>query len=64
MHVLHVTDALILSRCLLLQRETLMKELERERMLRMDAEQRLREMTIESDTTKSRLQALQTDFKQ
>ena len=45
------------------QRDSLMKELERERMLRADAEQRLRDMTIEGDTCKSRLQALQDEFK-
>ncbi|KAL5005740.1 hypothetical protein ScPMuIL_016898 [Solemya velum] len=43
-------------------RENLMKELERERMLRVDAEQRLRDMTVESDTCKERLQSLQQEF--
>ena len=40
-----------------------MKELERERMLRIDAEQRLRDMTIEKDTTKTRLHSLSDEFK-
>ncbi|XP_071101119.1 serine-rich adhesin for platelets-like isoform X3 [Haliotis cracherodii] len=44
-------------------REGLMKELERERMLRVDAEQRLLEMRVESDSCRSRLQALQEEFK-
>ena len=40
-----------------------MKELERERMLRIDAERRLQDMTLDSDHCKSRLQALQREFK-
>ncbi|XP_067685563.1 serine-rich adhesin for platelets-like isoform X2 [Haliotis asinina] len=44
-------------------REGLMKELERERMLRVDAEQRLLEMRVESDSCRSRLHALQEEFK-
>ena len=40
-----------------------MKELERERMLRIDAEQRLKDVTLEGDAYKSRLLALQEDFK-
>ncbi len=44
------------------QRETLMRELERERMLRINAEQRLHDVTLEGDTCKSRLQVLQEEF--
>ena len=40
-----------------------MRDLERERMLRIDAEQRLQEMTDESDQCKIRLRALTQDFK-
>ena len=40
-----------------------MRELDRERMLRDDAEQRLKDMTLESDTTKQRLVTLQNEFK-
>ncbi|CAH1789935.1 unnamed protein product [Owenia fusiformis] len=42
-------------------RDGLMKELERERMLRVEAEQRVQEMTVESDCQK-RLQHLQEEF--
>lgn len=51
---------------LLLQRdwrEGVMKELERERMLRVDTEQRLHEMRVESDSCRARLQALQDEFR-
>ena len=46
-----------------LQRESLFRELERERMLRVDAEHKLRDMTIESENTKGRLMALQHEFR-
>ncbi|XP_025082021.1 uncharacterized protein LOC112556836 isoform X3 [Pomacea canaliculata] len=44
-------------------REGVMKELERERMLRVDTEQRLHEMRVESDSCRARLQALQDEFR-
>ncbi|KAK3593472.1 hypothetical protein CHS0354_036996 [Potamilus streckersoni] len=44
-------------------REILLKDLERERMLRMNAEQRLREMAAESESCHSRLEALQVEFR-
>ena len=45
------------------QKESLSKELEHERMLRVDAEHRLHEITQESDSCRSRLHALQEEFK-
>ncbi|KAL3854421.1 hypothetical protein ACJMK2_013691 [Sinanodonta woodiana] len=45
------------------QREILLKDLERERMLRMNAEQRLREMATESESCHARLEALQVEFR-
>jgi len=39
-----------------------MRELERERMLRMDAEQQLCEVTGEHEASKSRLLSLQEEF--
>ncbi|XP_064598006.1 uncharacterized protein LOC135464511 [Liolophura sinensis] len=44
-------------------REGVAAELEREKMLRVDSEQRLRDMTIENDSCKGRLRALQEEFK-
>ncbi|XP_041373996.1 serine-rich adhesin for platelets-like [Gigantopelta aegis] len=44
-------------------REGLMRELDRERMLRVDAEHRLHDMRVESDSCRSRLQALQDEFR-
>ena len=38
-------------------------ELERERMLRVDTEQRLADMRLESDTCRARLSALQDEFR-
>ncbi|XP_070570477.1 uncharacterized protein [Ptychodera flava] len=43
-------------------RETLMKDLMKERELRLEAEKRLTEMTTESETCKTRLETLQTEF--
>ena len=40
-----------------------MKELDRERMLRVDTEQRLHEMREESDSCRARLHALQEEFR-
>nr|KAG5714787.1 hypothetical protein BaRGS_000275 [Batillaria attramentaria] len=40
-----------------------MKELERERMLRVDTEQRLHDMRVESDSCRARLHALQEEFR-
>ena len=56
-----INEILCVSVCF--QRETLMRELERERMLRMDAEQRLHEMAGENDSSKSRLHSLQEEFR-
>ena len=39
-------------------REGVVKELERERMLRVDTEQRLHDMRVESDSCRARLHAL------
>ncbi|XP_050418591.2 uncharacterized protein LOC126831974 isoform X2 [Patella vulgata] len=39
-----------------------MKEVERERMLRLEAEQRLRDTRLESDACRARLKALQEEF--
>ncbi|KAL8593244.1 hypothetical protein ACOMHN_009898 [Nucella lapillus] len=44
-------------------REGVMKEVERERMLRVDTEQRLQEMREESDSCRARLHALQEEFR-
>ena len=45
------------------QKESLSKELEHEKMLRVNAEQRLHEMTRETDGCRSRLHSLQDEFK-
>lgn len=52
--------------CRVLQRdgrEGVVKELERERMLRVDTEQRLHDMRVESDSCRARLHALQDEFR-
>lgn len=52
------------DKCLVLfQRDRLRKDLENERMLRMDAERKMHDMAMESDQCKVRLEALQEDFK-
>jgi hypothetical protein len=40
-----------------------MQDLEKERLLRAETELRLAEMTVESETTKTRLQGLQDEFR-
>ncbi|XP_064647246.1 uncharacterized protein LOC135500027 isoform X2 [Lineus longissimus] len=45
------------------KKEGLMQDLEKERLLRAETEQRLAEMTAESETTKTRLQGLQDEFR-
>lgn len=47
-----------------LQKEApLLKEVEQERMLRHEAEKRLKDMTSESENCQARLQSLQGEFK-
>lgn len=41
----------------------LLKEVEQERMLRHEAEKRLKDMTTESESCQTRLQSLQGEFK-
>lgn len=41
----------------------LLKEVEQERMLRHEAEKRLKDMTSESENCQARLQSLQGEFK-
>lgn len=41
----------------------LLKEVEQERMLRHEAEKRLKDMTSESENCQTRLQSLQGEFK-
>ncbi|CAC5414653.1 Nck-associated protein 5 [Mytilus coruscus] len=43
-------------------KDNILKDLERERMLRADAEKKLRELTIETDQSQSRLRHIQTEF--
>ncbi|XP_052079341.1 uncharacterized protein LOC127717649 isoform X3 [Mytilus californianus] len=44
------------------EKDNILKDLERERMLRADAEKKLRELTIETDQSQSRLRHIQTEF--
>ncbi|XP_063412241.1 serine-rich adhesin for platelets-like isoform X3 [Mytilus trossulus] len=44
------------------EKDNILKDLERERMLRADAEKKLRELTIETDQSHSRLRHIQTEF--
>lgn len=50
--------------CFFFQKEApLLKEVEQERMLRHEAEKRLKDMTSESENCQARLQSLQGEFK-
>ena len=46
----------------ILQKDSLAAEVEKEKQLRLEAEQKLSEMTAESHSSQVRLQALQDDF--
>lgn len=52
----------VITVCLFLQRETLNKELERERALRLDAEKRLRESRAENSSWQSKVKAQREDL--
>jgi hypothetical protein len=49
--------------CVFQKEAPLLKEVEQERMLRHEAEKRLKDMTTESESCQTRLQSLQGEFK-